>query len=332
MNRKSITYLKALSLLLLFLLQGFYPHAQTNPQPYNLGLGTYEFTYWDSLSPAGTYPPNMVFHYVSANQAAPFYVNGSSDYDCAYHKSKRPRINGLMQQGIALVTTSSSQYNDCDAGAADLRFIGDVVLALNTNQRSNIRLRWKSETATPGDGNGIPSNPRVWNLRLQYRIGEAGLFSDFTPAPVEFVSSVSSGDSVQFGPLQLPAECNNKQVVQLRWIYFESSAGAGGSRPNLRLDDVEVSSENSVGTEETLSNNPFSVFPNPASGQFTLKNTFPDKGELQVIDSFGRIVLKQFCSQQNTTIDCTGIPAGIYLVKFVQNAQAYSVTRKLILQ
>lgn len=306
---------------------------QSNPTPFNLSAGSYEFTSWDSLSPIGTFPESMIFHYVAANQLAPFYNDGASDYDCAYHKSKRPRVNGLMNYGIGLVTTSSSQYNDCDAGAADSRFIGAVLLALNATDRNNIRLRWKGETTIPGDGNGIPSDPRVWKLRLQYRIGSSGLFTDM-PGPVEFTSSTSTGDSVKFGPITLPATCNNQAIVQLRWIYFESAAGAGGSRPQLRIDDVEVTSDHTVGIADLrpTTDELFSVFPNPAHNQFTLQANTNIEGSIVLTDQVGRQVLQENFNQTSTTFDCSYLPKGVYFIKITDSDKGLVSTKKLMIR
>ncbi len=305
---------------------------QTNPTPFDLSTGSYELTAWDSLSPAGTFPHNMAFHYVAANQTAPFYTDGSFDFNCSYKKSKRPRINGLMSKGIGIVTTGNSQYDDCNSGAADSRFMGAILLSLNATDRTNINVSWKSETVTPGDGS--PTEPRVWNLRLQYRLGNSGLFTD-VPGMADFISSISTGDSVQFGPTELPGECNNQPVVQLRWIYFETSAGVvGGSRPQLRLDDIEVTSVQTVGINETQvnANKLLSVFPNPARAQFTLYKNSNSMGTIQVTDQVGRMVMQKSFSQASATFDCSSLPKGIYFVKVTDNSNGINKTSKLLIQ
>ena len=308
-------------------------NGQTNPAPFDLSSGSYHFTSWDTINAAGTYPSNMVFHWVPANPTAPFYTDGTSDFVCSYHKSKRPRVNGLMQQGIGLITTSSSQYNDCDAGAADNRFIGAVVLAINTTQRSNIQVSWKSQTTIPGDGNGDPTNPRVWNLRLQYRLGTSGLFTDY-PGPVEFISSTSIADSVQFGPLALPSECNNTAVVELRWIYFESSAGIGGSRPQIRLDEVLVSSENALGTagNQASPDAMFSVSPNPAQSGFRVTTAANGTYEIRLTDQLGKQLMQSVFSRNSAGFDCSNLAKGIYFVKLTELSTGISETRKLLVQ
>lgn len=305
---------------------------QSIPTPFDLSTGPYQCASWDSLSPKGTFPESMVFHYVAANQTAPFYTDAASDYDCSYHKSKRPRINGLMNQGIGIVTTSSSQYNDCDAGAADNRFMGAILLSLNASERNNISASWKCETVMPGDGD--PTQPRIWNLRLQYRVGNSGLFTD-VPGLVEFISSPSTGDSVQFGPITLPEECNGQPIVQLRWIYFESSAGiTGGSRPQLRLDDIEVTSDNTVGiTEIQLNGNSlFSIFPNPAHAQFSFKTNNYSIGKIEVMDQVGKLVMNKTFNHLSNTFDCSYLPKGIYFVRVTDVSNGLFKTQKLLIQ
>jgi len=304
---------------------------QTNPAPYDLSSGSYLFSAWDSLSPAGTFPENMAFHFVAANQTAPFYTDAASDYTCPYNGTKRPRIIGLMNHGIDLITTSSSQYNDCNTGTASSRFMGAVLLALNATERNNIRVTWKSETVTPGDGNGTPTNPRVWNLRLQYRVGNSGAFTD-VPGPVEFISSTASGDSIQFAPATLPVECDNQPVVQVRWIYFESAAGAGGTRPQLRLDDIEVTSDQTVGLKENKSNVMFSIFPNPARTQFTLNTKVNSKGTILVTNQIGKQVMQGTFTQSSTSFDCSNFPKGIYFVRVTDASNGQFKTNKLVIQ
>ncbi len=326
-SQKITTFSLVLALILPF---GVLVKAQTTPTPFDLSTGSYTLTAWDSLSPAGTFPPNMAFHYVAANQIAPFYTNGSSDFNCSYKKSKRSRINGLMNKGIGIVTTSTSQYNDCNTGAADSRFMGIILLSLKATDRNTINVSWKGETVTPGDGS--PTQPRIWNLRLQYRLGESGLFID-VPGVADFISSPATGDSVQFGPTTLPTECNNEAVVQLRWIYFESSAGiAGGSRPQLRLDDIEVSSLQTVGLSEVRANKLLSIFPNPAHEKFTILTNASSKGTIQVTDQVGRLVKLEVFSQVSPTFDCSNLPKGIYFVKVTDSSNGNIKTNKLLVQ
>jgi len=309
-------------------------YGQSNPVPFELGSGAYEFTAWNSTSTAGTYPPNMIFHFVPANQVAPFYMDGTSDYNCAYNKTSRPRINGLEGDGINFITTSTSQYNDCSSsGTAANRFIGVALVSLDAAARTNIRLQWKSETITPGDGNGIPANPREWKIRLQYRVGITGLFAD-VPGPIEFVSTTATGDSLTLGPVSLPVECVNQPVVQVRWIYYESAAGNGGTRPKLRLDDIEISSDTWVGIDEHQADNEriFELFPNPATSQFTIRTKSAKQGTIRIIDLIGKEVFQANFIHALTTINCESFPAGVYFVQLLDESKTLLKTRKLVIR
>jgi len=311
-------------------LRGDYAIGQTNPEPFNLSTGAYAFTAWDSASPAGTFPPNMIFQFVDTNQLAPFITEGTSDFDCSYNKTKRPRINGLMGNGISLLTTSSSQYNNCVSGNASGRFIGDILISLNASGRGNIKVSWKGETLIAGDGT---PGPRIWNLRLQYRMGNSGLFID-VPGPVEYVASTSAGSPLTLGPTLLPSECWNQPIVEVRWIYFESSAGDGGTRPKLRLDDIEVTSDVLEGINDFPANADgyFDIFPNPASGQITVRTDASLQGTIKVLDILGKeLIMKTFNSPQNT-INCTSLTNGVYFVQVADNTNGLIRTRKLIIR
>ncbi|NVO21182.1 MAG: T9SS type A sorting domain-containing protein [Bacteroidetes bacterium] len=304
--------------------------AQTYPSPYNLSLGSYHFTSWDSLSAAGTYPSNMIFQFVPSNHIAPFYDDSATDFSCPYNMSKRPRVNGYMYKGIGFVTTSNSQYNDCSSGTASKRFMGAALLSLNTSARSSISVQWKSETMVPGDGNGSPSTPRIWNLRLQYRVGSSGNFTD-VPGPVEFVAGTTTGDSLTLGPTVLPSECNNKSVVQVRWIYFESSAGSGGTRPRLRLDDIEVQSASFLGLEPFTAQG-CELFPNPARSEFFIHNSQVKNGSVDIMNELGKIIRTESLDNENNRYSCSDLSSGIYLVRVTDNMTRSTKVMKLIIK
>ncbi|MGC8866527.1 MAG: hemoblobin-interacting domain-containing protein, partial [Bacteroidales bacterium] len=200
-----------------------------------LSNGDYTFTEWANTNAAGTYPASMIFHYVPTNQTAPFYTEGNLNYDCGYNKTSRPRINGLGANGFSFITTSSSQYNNCTSGTATNRFMGAAVLGLDFTGVTNATITWTGGTVVAGDGT---PTPREWRIRLQYRIGNTGNYSD-VPGADEYISNIAGHSSVM-GPVSLPAACANQPEVYVRWIYYESAANNGGSRPELRVDEILV--------------------------------------------------------------------------------------------
>lgn len=199
------------------------------PWPHPLAQGPYAFTRWPATSPAGTYPPSLLFLQTPTN-AAPdpsLATEFTNWWTLPYDRTSRSRINGLDDDGLAFLNTSDPQ---ADNGG----FVGAALLAVNTLGCSNALVAWRGGTINP--------NPRAYAIRLQYRIGATGAFTDLSDAsgqPSEYVRQESHGHSATIGPTPLPSECANQPYVQLRWKYYWRS-GTNGSRDQLRLDDISV--------------------------------------------------------------------------------------------
>jgi hypothetical protein len=191
--------------------------------------GPYLFGDWSTQSSAGTHPPNMTFYQTSTVVADPgLAVEMENVWNLPYNRSTRSRINGLGGDGFSFINTSDPQ-NDPGAG-----YVGTAVLDLDTTGSQDIRVMWTGGT--------VAANVRDYGIRLQYRIGTSGGFSDVMAggAPVEYLRNPVNGHSAIIGPVILPALADNQPHVQLRWKYYHRS-GTSGSRPQLRVDDIQVS-------------------------------------------------------------------------------------------
>jgi hypothetical protein len=269
---------KIYCLISAFVATAFTLNAQTNPTPFNLSTGDYSFMEWAAEEPSGTFPANMAFHFTADPNGGTYnpLANGSQDYNCGYGLTSRPRINGLGVAGISMVTTGNPQFNDCTSGSATgARYTGAAVLALNTTGRINVQVIWTGATLTVGDGGGTTGSgiPRIFAYELQYRIGTEGNFIDIDGA--EYVSNVA--DHSEVITTTLPEACNNQAELQVRWLYKQHSStpdGAQGTRPQLRLDDITVTSEADLSTGiVTKVNSMLAAFPNPSeNGRFKLSS------------------------------------------------------------
>ncbi|MFN4300146.1 MAG: T9SS type A sorting domain-containing protein [Thermaurantimonas sp.] len=218
------------------------------PTPFNLSTGAFTFNQWSAAAPAGTFPNNMMFYFSNDPTSATYdsTAPGTGVWNCAYNLTARNRINGGGDSGIFFIATGSALWDNCVSGnAASTRFVGSAVAALNALGRENITVTFKAQTATPGDGNGNASNPRVFRLRLQYRLDTTSNFIN-VPGNAFYTTSTVAGDSAII-TATLPAACNNQPLVQVRWVYYQSAAGAGGSRPRVRLDDITITSTPQAG-------------------------------------------------------------------------------------
>jgi hypothetical protein len=71
------------------------------------------------------------------------------------------------------------------------------------------------------------------------------------------------------------------------------------------------------------------IFPNPSSGVFNISG-FANPGTAQVLDLTGKIVLRFKCGKDTTTIDLSGLDAGVYFLRI--NSDGLDRTEKLVIR
>ncbi len=119
---------------------------------------------------------------------------------------------------------------------------GALVLSINTTNRQDVSVTYTVMTIrNPWNGS---TNTRRCEAALQYRVGTSGPFTTL-PGPVYLtpptpqIGEVTTPQSPQTIPaLPLPAACNDKPVVQLRWVLRDASGI--GMRPSVAVDDVSI--------------------------------------------------------------------------------------------
>jgi hypothetical protein len=195
--------------------------------PHDLSAGPYRFTAWDPDAPAGSYPPHLRFEQTSVRDPG-LLTPLESDWGLPYNRTNRSRLNGLGDEGLGFLNTSSTQD---EPGAG---YLGAAVLALRTLGVTNIAVSWIGGTIAP--------NQQAYSLRLQYAVGDAPFQDvlDSTGQPAEYARHPLAGHWRIIGPFALPAAVNHQPYVSLRWKYY-ATAGATGPRAQLRLDDILVS-------------------------------------------------------------------------------------------
>ncbi len=193
--------------------------AQTDPTPHNAWPTPFTFTNWDSTSPASTYPANMVFH-TSATQDPVLATASTANYTGVYNGTSGTRMNGLGTNGFAWINTGTNG------------FLGEALVGLDTTGRQNVLIDCVMGTNTVG--------AREYRVRMQYRIGNSGAWLDTTPV-TEYTSNAVAGHSTTFTDVALPPAVNNQPVVQVRWKYY--FIAGSGTRPQLRVDDINITSD-----------------------------------------------------------------------------------------
>ncbi len=206
-----------------------------HPAAHGIAAADFHFTRWNADHPAGTFPSSMLFLQGEGNNDATLSTALTKAYEIPsadaalpadsgfpYGASARTRINGLGENGISFLNTGRGR----DLGAA--------LVALDTRGADQVQLLWTAGTITPGTG-------RTYALRLQARAGHAGAFQDVLIAgnPIEYQGAAIPGDTLVFGPIELPAVWLGQEYVQLAWRYHQTG-GTSGSRDELALDDVAI--------------------------------------------------------------------------------------------
>ena len=85
--------------------------------------------------------------------------------------------------------------------------------------------------------------------------------------------------------------------------------------------------------ENEIAENAITIYPNPATAEFTISQTLSSEGTVQLFDISGKKIKDlfkgNFGTNKNISVKTDGIAAGIYLVKV--NSGKKSATKKLII-
>ncbi len=273
----------------------FYPdeEAEMFPKAHSLRKGHYQFNEWPSGiiddwpvdEPEAGYPESMVFVFMDEEDPG-LSADIAGFTGGVYNLDSRTRINGLGEDGFAFINTSNA-----NVGYPNTR-LGGAILALNTRRIRNIQVQWDGMTVRP--------NSRVYNLRLQYRVGSDGPFKDLLDEngkSVEYKRHEEAGHRSQIGPVRLPVEAEDKAYVQLLWRYYYTDVRLdedSGQRSKMAVTNIRVEGFD-IGDEDLESSYPqaveiFQNYPNPFNNTTLISYELPEAGDvrLDVYDMLGR--------------------------------------------
>ncbi|MFB9077081.1 choice-of-anchor J domain-containing protein [Flavobacterium procerum] len=138
-----------------------------------------------------------------------------------------------------------------DTGSLDLA----IGFAFNSLNKTSIEVQYDAMVIrNPYDG--TPSNNRVMEMALQYRVGTSGAFTTVTASAylsgtvLQTGSGVTTPQNPQTIKVTLPSECDNQSVVEIRWIARMYSGGTG-SRPSFAIDNIEIGKDSDAPVSET---------------------------------------------------------------------------------
>lgn len=288
------------------------------------------FTEWDENAPEDTYPEHMVLlegRYDDTGLETPlryayriphedYHEDDAGTVGFPYNNTRRTRVNGLGEDGFSFINTGRG------------RDLGGALAAVNTEAAAApLYAWWTAGTVLP--------NSRVYRIRLQYRIGIEGEFQDILidGVPVEYERNELPDHVSLFEQILLPDELAGQPYVQFLWRYYytgEQVLQESGQRAELRLDDLVI------GTAEFDSvynvRDPFevTVFPNPASSEFSLYHELGPGMRCELYTSQGAKVYESLLDDGMNTVPAAGLAQGVYILS-VTNNENLTVRRKVVI-
>lgn len=306
------------------------------PLPHPIAESSFEFTSWAADSEPGSFPESMAFVYM--NRMEPSAGAGIAGLTSgAYDLDSRTRINGLGDDGFSFINTGNEEGNPGYPGVR----LGGAILAIDTREVENPVVSWEAGTVLP--------NSRIYNIRLEYRIGNTGSFlplKNEAGEPIVYSGNQEAGHSRTYSQLSLPQEAAGRPYVQLLWRYYYSGirqSEDSGARSQLRVGFV------TVGEGPPISEPPepepiekpegvelFQNYPNPFNTQTNITFYLPEAKQvvLRVYDVQGRLISTllegaRSAGTHSITFDASALSSGIYL--YTLETASTMVTRKLLL-
>jgi hypothetical protein len=220
-----------------------------------------------------------------------------------------------MKNGFEDKAAQASEWQngaDVKCWVVDFTTAGYYQLTLNSKQSSG----------------GNDPGPKDW--KVQYRIGLNGPWMDVPNSDLTVANDWTTG---VLDNLPLPAECQNQDLVSLRWIMTSNDNSAGGTVDSVgkaKIDNIVVMGEASNGIAETKLNET-NIYPNPASGYININAVV--NAEIGIYASSGKELQKmEVVPDSKGRIDISSLAPGIYLVMIRDVQGMDNITRKLVVQ
>jgi len=229
----------------------------------------------------------------------------------------------LTSDGGVIIT---GQTNCCSSGDYD-------AFAIKTNATGDTL--WTKTYGGPNDGNGGPNDEWGYSMMQTsdggYIMG--GATHSFNSDSTDFymVKTDANGNSGCSQKGMAPTISSSNTIVENWTPVVKRPATVVSNQIITTGKGVSVHPVcTTYGISDITGLNSFSIYPNPASGNFTLElNSGFTATNIQIFNTLGALVYEQAISQLSTNINLNA-PAGIYFVKVSDSDKMH--TQKLIIE
>ncbi len=153
---------------------------------------------------------------------------------------------------------------------------------------------------------------------------------------VSSVTPAETGNPADPTKFYVPAS-NDYRLVSVPLSNFKNTSiiakisGIPGSTGNaLYIDEIVISSVGSLAVKETATNVGFDVFPNPASGMFTITLPTATKASYSVKDLTGKEVLAMDMAGVSADVNASQLKPGLYIIEV--SVDGITTSKKLMIK
>jgi hypothetical protein len=249
------------SLMVIMLCFGLTSWGQTNPTPHNLADSNFTMM---SVPTGTSYPTSTQGWTIGPNSYLTTASTAAPSGDKALTNNDNASTYGMFNR-----TTNGIGFRQSNSN----RNVGAFVVAINTIGVSNVEVQYFLTAAYPTD--------RIAGIQAQYRIGTTG----------DFINLGTTKESDNFSEIAyietLPESCEDQEVIQVRWVYFD--IGTSGGRTGVSIDDITISSTPSDPTQVATPTISATGTANGTdtywdSAEITLETTTPDATIYYTVD------------------------------------------------
>lgn len=135
--------------------------------------------------------------------------------------------------------------------------------------------------------------------------------------------------------LALPAECNDNEMLQIRWVMTGNEAsGSGGvvlESGKNKIENVFVRGEVINGIDDFALESQINVFPNPSNGLINLKTDFTIES-IQVLSIGGKLERVINLNVFGQRLDLRDLPGGMYFLRIKMANESKFALKKVTIQ
>lgn len=156
---------------------------------------------------------------------------------------------------------------------------------------------------------GAEPGPRDW--MLQYKTGQNEEWNDLPGTELTVVNDWETGVLEAY---LLPDDCNNQELVHLRWVMTSNTSSSG--EPVLetgksKIDDIYIHGEEANNISSLDARDRVRIWPNPCRSTLNIES-ITGIDEVMLFSASGK--LEKFYKGIDGSIDVSAMPNGLYFI------------------